>query len=309
MAIVRGRLLASLHVGRLGPGDRVPSIRRLADLTGLNRKTIHRAYKALASEGLLDARPGSGTFIAGRDGGPDAAASSRDLVSAIERMRAAAAALNLEPSIFASFVQAALGNGLAGTRVAVVECNREQAGMIEADLSRHLGLAPFRVLLDRLHADGVRVLRGARTVITTDCHLDEVAELAAPSRLPVHAVSLDSSFPRLMIDLGRRHRVILVVRDPVFGQVFVRLLRHLGLDDEAVAVFDMVPASGASEALADAPVGTHVWLSPLVRENLSVSVPRHVRVVKDSWHVPREMLDRVRADLAFDHACREASAA
>jgi GntR family transcriptional regulator len=308
MAIVRARLLASLHVGRLGPGDRVPSVRRLADLTGLNRKTIHRAYKALANEGLLDARPGSGTFIAGRDGGSEAAANSRDLVSAIERMRAAAAALNLEPSIFASFVQAALGNGLAGTRVAVVECNREQAGMIEADLARHLGVAPFRVLLGRLRADGARILRGARAVVTTDCHLDEVAERAAPSGLPVHPVSLDSSFPRLMIDLVRRHRVILVVRDPVFGPVFFRLLRQLGLDEKAEGDFGVVPASGARDALANAPVGAHVWLSPLVREKLSVAVPRHVRVVRNSWHVPREILDRVRADLAFDHACHETAA-
>jgi GntR family transcriptional regulator len=307
-AIVRGRLLASLHVGRLRPGDRVPSVRRLADLTGLNRKTIHRAYKALAREGLLDTRPGSGTFVAGRDGAPDTAASSRNLVSAIERMRAAAAALNLEPAVFASFVQAALGNGLAGTRVAVVECNHEQAGMIETDLARRLGVAPFRVLLGRLRTEGARILGGARAVVTTDCHLDEVAKRTAPSGLPVHPVSLDASFPRLMIDLGRRHRVILVVRDPVFGPVFFRLLRELGLEEAAVKGFGLVTASGARDALAGAPEGAHVWFSPLVRENPSCSVPRHVRVVRDSWHVPRDSLDRVRADLAFDHACREIAA-
>ena len=34
--IVRSRLLPALHVGRLGPGDRVPSVRRVASLTGLN---------------------------------------------------------------------------------------------------------------------------------------------------------------------------------------------------------------------------------------------------------------------------------
>ena len=45
---VRARLLTSLHLNRLHPGDRVLSVRRLADITGMNRKTVHRAYKALA---------------------------------------------------------------------------------------------------------------------------------------------------------------------------------------------------------------------------------------------------------------------
>jgi hypothetical protein len=58
-------LLTSLTLGRLRPGDRVASVRRLADITGLNRKTVHRAYGALIKEGFLDARPGAGTFVAG----------------------------------------------------------------------------------------------------------------------------------------------------------------------------------------------------------------------------------------------------
>lgn len=61
---VREHLMTSLHLGRLRPGDRVASVRRLADITGLNRKTVHRAYGALVKEGFLDARPGAGTFVA-----------------------------------------------------------------------------------------------------------------------------------------------------------------------------------------------------------------------------------------------------
>ena len=63
-ATVRARLLTALHVGRLRPGDRVPSVRRLAGLTGVNHKTVHRAYTELAREGILEVRPGSGTFVA-----------------------------------------------------------------------------------------------------------------------------------------------------------------------------------------------------------------------------------------------------
>ena len=45
---VRHELLIALHFGKLSPGDQVPSVRRLADRTGMNRKTVHRAYTRLA---------------------------------------------------------------------------------------------------------------------------------------------------------------------------------------------------------------------------------------------------------------------
>ena len=68
----------------------MPSVRRLADMTGMNRKTVHRAYTRLAAEGLLDLRPGSGTFIADRvEGGR--IASVADLQQALNRCRAKSA--------------------------------------------------------------------------------------------------------------------------------------------------------------------------------------------------------------------------
>ena len=65
---VREHLLTSLHLGRIKPGDRVMSVRRLAGLTGMNRKTIHRAYQVLESEGFLRVRPGAGTYVAVESG-------------------------------------------------------------------------------------------------------------------------------------------------------------------------------------------------------------------------------------------------
>lgn len=300
--IVRARLLAALHVGRLSPGDRVPSVRRLASLTGLNPKTIHRAFKNLAGEGLLDVRPGSGTFVAWRGRRVESAATSLDLVSAIARMRSAAAAMRIRPAEFATFAKAALGGDLAGVPVAVVECNREQSAMIEADLARRLGLAPRRVPLPLLRAEGFRALGGAEAVVTTDCHLDEVLQRSRPSGLGVHPVSLDSAFPLRIIDLARRLGVVLVVDDPEFGRVFLRLLRHLGLDESGAGRVRAIRAPEAPTALRQVERGAHVWLSPLLRVGKAVPVPTDLRVVAETWHVPEDRLERVRAELAFDRA-------
>jgi GntR family transcriptional regulator/MocR family aminotransferase len=54
---------AILH-GRLRPGKRLPATRELARRYGLSRGTIVAAFEQLRAEGYLQARAGSGTFVA-----------------------------------------------------------------------------------------------------------------------------------------------------------------------------------------------------------------------------------------------------
>ncbi|MGE3269492.1 MAG: PLP-dependent aminotransferase family protein [Chloroflexota bacterium] len=49
---------------RLKPGAKLPSTRALAGMLGLARNTVHSAYDQLLAEGYLDARHGSGTYVA-----------------------------------------------------------------------------------------------------------------------------------------------------------------------------------------------------------------------------------------------------
>lgn len=58
---------------RLGPGERLPASRELADQLGLSRNTVNQAYQALLGEGVLRARVGRGTFVAGHPGAAPAA--------------------------------------------------------------------------------------------------------------------------------------------------------------------------------------------------------------------------------------------
>ncbi|MFH2114941.1 MAG: PLP-dependent aminotransferase family protein [Spirochaetota bacterium] len=59
-AAIRGGILD----GSLRPGDRLPSVRKLSDELGVNPATVVAAYRILSSEGLLQARHGSGAFVA-----------------------------------------------------------------------------------------------------------------------------------------------------------------------------------------------------------------------------------------------------
>ena len=49
--------------GRLAPGTRLPSVRRLAMELGVHFNTVSLAYRELADEGWLDLRHGSGAVV------------------------------------------------------------------------------------------------------------------------------------------------------------------------------------------------------------------------------------------------------
>lgn len=49
----------------LGPGERLPSIRRFAATMGVSPSTVVDAYDRLAAEGVIRSRPGSGFFVSG----------------------------------------------------------------------------------------------------------------------------------------------------------------------------------------------------------------------------------------------------
>jgi DNA-binding transcriptional MocR family regulator len=61
MASVRARI-----AGRtLAPGARLPSIRAFATTMGVSKSTVVEAYDRLAAEGIVQARRGSGFYVAG----------------------------------------------------------------------------------------------------------------------------------------------------------------------------------------------------------------------------------------------------
>jgi GntR family transcriptional regulator/MocR family aminotransferase len=61
---VRAALRSAIVDGLLGPGTKLPSSRNLAEQIGVRRNMIVAAYEYLISDGLVEARHGSGTFVA-----------------------------------------------------------------------------------------------------------------------------------------------------------------------------------------------------------------------------------------------------
>jgi GntR family transcriptional regulator/MocR family aminotransferase len=58
------QLRAAILDGRLGPGERLPATRELAERLAVARTTVMAVYDRLMSEGFTEARVGRGTFVA-----------------------------------------------------------------------------------------------------------------------------------------------------------------------------------------------------------------------------------------------------
>ncbi len=57
------RVRALIVTGRLGAGEPLPSVRRLANWAGVNVNTVRAVYDSLEKEGLIFSRQGQGTFV------------------------------------------------------------------------------------------------------------------------------------------------------------------------------------------------------------------------------------------------------
>ncbi len=98
----------------LRPGDRLPSVRQLAQELAVNQNTVLRVYERLTGEGLLERRHGNGTYVADRLPAGQLKAQRELLRQELARLVRRAAALGVEPGDLHELLDHALrdaGNG------------------------------------------------------------------------------------------------------------------------------------------------------------------------------------------------------
>jgi GntR family transcriptional regulator len=82
----------ALVAGVLVPGDRLPTVKEVVTRLAINPNTVFKGYRELEREGLVQGRPGAGTFVLRRPPGPPPgthASLARSLARWVERARAA----------------------------------------------------------------------------------------------------------------------------------------------------------------------------------------------------------------------------
>ncbi len=300
LARVRTHLLTAMHLGRLKPGDRVPSVRRMAALTGLNRKTVHRAFLKLVHEGLLQTRQGSGTYLTDDSRGPLERPAPRRLLDAVQRCRDEARSLGLTPDAFVRFVSQFVGDGLSNIPLAIVECNREQIGLIAIDTAGALGCQIRPVLLDELVARPHAALGDARAIVTTDCHRQEVSNAAGTLGLPIYRIALESEFAHNLISRAKQGPVLMVVRDAHFEGPWRRLMKQLKVPNDVAERFFFTEPKGLIGSLRAMRVKPAIFVSPLVQREIPAGIIDRSLLIPFSRYVELASLERLKAMALFD---------
>jgi GntR family transcriptional regulator len=87
-----GQAKQALRLGTLRPGDKLPTAKEVVAQTAVNPNTVLKAYRELERDGLVEPRPGLGTFVLRSLARPESEADERlraDLEGWMERATAA----------------------------------------------------------------------------------------------------------------------------------------------------------------------------------------------------------------------------
>jgi hypothetical protein len=183
-----------MHLGLVKSGDRLPSLRAAAAEFGVDQRSILSAYRALASEGLVDMRPRSGIYVATfpRQRLDRPLASQWILEMFIEGFNRGVAPVDLGTRLTDSLNP--------GRRSAVcVECNADGALAITLQLEDDFGVPSSWVDVATLTASETRrKLSEADLVLTTHFHAAQVRPVTEELHRPLVVVTSDRDYSSLI---------------------------------------------------------------------------------------------------------------
>jgi DNA-binding transcriptional regulator YhcF (GntR family) len=168
--------------GGLGPGERLPPVRQLADNLGVNRNTVAKAYATLRELGLIETRGASGTTVAA----PVAPRPQASVEAALRDAVRAAVRAGMSPEQVRDTAFALARQVGAAVRAVFVECNEERASAFAKELSARLDFDVRPSLLTELDATTAE----ADLVVTTFFHLAEVRRWAHTAARDVDTVAV-----------------------------------------------------------------------------------------------------------------------
>lgn len=208
--LLRDRIVAELHLGRVRAGDRLPSVREVAAELGVGVRAAVRAYHQLEAEGLVQIRSRSGVYVARQERlhgellEETASWLAGVLVNALKRRIAV-------PGL-PDFVRRC--TAAVRPRCALLESTEDHLTILGRELSEEIG---FEVDPVQLRSPDQPSLETADVLVTTTYHAATARGLADTLRKDLVVLTVD---PNVGLALERRLRagsLTVVCADPAFG--------------------------------------------------------------------------------------------
>lgn len=217
--VLRSWLLGEMHIGRVSPGDRLPSIREVSRTRKIDHRAVADAYADLQAEGLVEVRGRSGVYVTPER--PSRAGLLAGRRAWMEEVLAEAWKRRITPAELSDLVLRSAQHGL---RCACIDATEDHAVALAADLAHGFGMETRVVRLplgpdDHPLPEGLaeveKALAAVDLVVTTVFHCDVIAPIVARAGLPMLTVAVN---PALRDEVQRRldRPLTLVVADPQF---------------------------------------------------------------------------------------------
>jgi len=290
---LRERMVSGRYLGHWRPGDRLPSIREIAEAENVDRKTAAAAYRRLEEEGLVRVRARSGVYLSSPNSSHAPGPLERLYRRWLENTYDGATALGLDTRNILRLVTAMAE--VERQRLPVVECDAPQAEAMAAELRDRLGIRATPCLLEELHhADPL--LAEAPLLVSTPYHAADVA-LLAPGRLIIEA----TLSPELLRQLARRMEQGPVTIVAAQGTVVAKLRRALqqtglalGASDSAVRIIGVADRGDLAEVMHHA---NAVFIWPGAPRWVEEALPPTVESFRPKHAISDDSVARLRAAL------------
>jgi DNA-binding transcriptional regulator YhcF (GntR family) len=182
-----------IALGELPTGQRLPSVRELAERAGIAHMTVATVYRELREAGLIEAKPGAGTYVG--DGHTSDGLRShaiRTIQRRVDTLFKEAEQLGLAPSVVSSLVNARAARGPTPVRplqLVMVGNFVETTQQYAARIKDHIGSDDAIVVttVDALHAGETFPL--PCDICVTLAHRRGEVEHLVPSGIPVVGLS------------------------------------------------------------------------------------------------------------------------
>ena len=252
---LRQRILLGRYFGCWHPGDRLPSVRDIATVEDVDRKTAAAAYRRLEKEGLVRVEARSGVYLRGGEPRDDCSDPLRRLHRQwLEQTLTAATELGLDSGSVSRMVQAVAV--VESRRIPVVDDDDDHAALLARELVSRTGLDCAGCRLRDLPA-GSGPLRDAPFAVATPT----VSVRLRPHQrsLPIVHATLAPELLDEVRERARRGNVVVIVGTDGLAAELAQALEH-GLVGPANRIRISRPLSpGEADGAGK---GTHIVVWP-----------------------------------------------
>lgn len=275
---LQGLIEYGIACGELAPGETLPSVRELAEKIGVAPMTVSQVYADLKSAGLIDARPGAGTYVAGDlqtrlAGRPDTTALHRHIDQLIDESRA----MGIRSAEFVALVSSRVFyRDSIGPRLRIVmiglfpDATASYARFIAARLGKAVAVEPLTIAAIERDGNARTRANSADLAVTFANRHREVATLVPNTKVVTVSFTPSEETRMALASLDSLASIAVVSRFPDFLPIMKtgvqRFAPHIsevtgatietpGLDALIARSSVVIYASGAEEITNQLPEG------------------------------------------------------